>query len=150
VWRVWNLQSKNNFKVDFSSAAILHWSISSVIDRNRNRPFNLIQNKIGYRSCLATGVVNCGYNIKVYFKIETHEIQLRIRKNTRRTVCTIRSAVNHHGHRGPGFFNKKLTLDYYFCLNAGPVFLFQIFIKAPLPLPRDVQLFQAHFCVHTS
>ena len=25
--------------------------ISSVIDRNRNRPFNLIQNKVGYLSC---------------------------------------------------------------------------------------------------
>jgi hypothetical protein len=31
-------------------------SISSVIDRNRNRSFNLIQNKVGYRSCFATGV----------------------------------------------------------------------------------------------
>ena len=56
VWRVWNLQSKNNFKVDFSSAAIFNWPFSSVIDRNRNRPFNLIQNKVGYRSCFATGV----------------------------------------------------------------------------------------------
>ena len=56
VWRVWNLQSKNNVKVDFSSAAIFYWPFSSVIDRNRNRPFNLIQNKVGYRSCLATGV----------------------------------------------------------------------------------------------
>jgi hypothetical protein len=56
VWRVWNLQSKNNFKVDFSSAAIFYWPFSSVIDRNRNRPFNLIQNKVGYRSCFATGV----------------------------------------------------------------------------------------------
>ena len=27
-----------------------------VIDRNRNRPFNLIQNKVGYRSFFATGV----------------------------------------------------------------------------------------------
>jgi hypothetical protein len=26
------------------------------IDRNRNWPFNLIQNKVGYRSCFATGV----------------------------------------------------------------------------------------------
>ena len=35
-----------------------------------------------------------------------------------------------HGHRGPRFFfNKKLILDYYFCLKSGPVFLFQIFIK---------------------
>ena len=34
------------------------------------------------------------------------------------------------------FFNKKLILDYYFCLKSGPVFLFQIFIIAPLPLPR--------------
>ena len=25
-------------------------------------------------------------------------------------------------------FNKKLILDYYFCLKSGPVFLFQIFI----------------------
>jgi hypothetical protein len=48
VWRVWNLQSKNNLKVDFSSAAIFYWPFSSVIDRNRNRPFNLIQNKVGY------------------------------------------------------------------------------------------------------
>ena len=47
---------KNNFKVDFSSAAIFYWPFSSVINRNRNRPFNLIQNIIGYRSCFATGV----------------------------------------------------------------------------------------------
>ena len=47
----------------------------------------------------------------------------------------------NHGHRGPGFFlNKKLILDYYFCLKSGPVFLFQIFIIALLPLPRDIQL----------
>ena len=40
----------------------------------------------------------------------------------------------NHGHRGPGFvFNKKLILDYYFCLKSGPVFLFQIFIIAPSP-----------------
>jgi hypothetical protein len=56
VWWVWNLQSKNNIKVDFSSAAIFYWPFSSVIDRNRNRPFNLIQNKVGYRSCFATRV----------------------------------------------------------------------------------------------
>jgi hypothetical protein len=37
------------------------------------------------------------------------------------------------------YFNKKLTLDYYFCLKSGPVFLFQIFIIAPLPLPRDIK-----------
>jgi hypothetical protein len=37
-----------------------------------------------------------------------------------------------HGHRGSGFFfNKKLILDYYFCLKSGPVILFQIFIIAP-------------------
>jgi hypothetical protein len=36
------------------------------------------------------------------------------------------------------FSNKKLILDYYFCLKSGPVFLFQIFIIAPLPLPRDI------------
>jgi hypothetical protein len=47
----------------------------------------------------------------------------------------------NHGHRGPGFFNKKLILDYYFCLKSGPVFLFQIFITAPLPLPRDIKLY---------
>jgi hypothetical protein len=56
VWRVWNLQLKNNFKVDFSSAAIFYWPFSSVIDRNRNWPFNLIQNKVGYRSCFVTKV----------------------------------------------------------------------------------------------
>ena len=31
------------------------------------------------------------------------------------------------------FFNKKLILDYYFCLMSGPVFLFQIFIVTPSP-----------------
>ena len=31
------------------------------------------------------------------------------------------------------FFIKKLILDFYFCLMSGPVFLFQIFIIAPLP-----------------
>jgi hypothetical protein len=41
---------------NFSSAAIFYWPFSFVIDRNRNRPFNLIQNKVGYRSCFATGV----------------------------------------------------------------------------------------------
>jgi hypothetical protein len=39
------------------------------------------------------------------------------------------------------FFNKKFILDYYFCLKSGPVFLFQIFIIAPLLLPRDIKLY---------
>jgi hypothetical protein len=41
------------------------------------------------------------------------------------------------------FFNKKLILDYYFYLMSCPVFLFQIFIIAPLPLPlpRDIKLY---------
>ena len=39
------------------------------------------------------------------------------------------------------FFNKKLILDYYFCLMSGPVVLFQIFIIAPFPLPRDIKLY---------
>ena len=39
------------------------------------------------------------------------------------------------------FLIKKLILDYYFCLKSGPVFLFQIFIIAPLPFPRDIQLY---------
>ena len=39
------------------------------------------------------------------------------------------------------FFNKKVILDLYFCLKSGPVFLFHIFIIAPLPLPRDIQLY---------
>ena len=39
------------------------------------------------------------------------------------------------------FFNKKLILDYYFCLKSGPVFLFQIFIIAPLPFLRDIKLY---------
>ena len=39
------------------------------------------------------------------------------------------------------FFNKKLILDYYFRLKSGPVFLFQIFIIALLPLPRDIKLY---------
>jgi hypothetical protein len=56
VWRIWNLQSKSNFKIDFSWAEIFYWPFSSVIDRNRNRPFNLIQSKVSYRSCFATGV----------------------------------------------------------------------------------------------
>jgi hypothetical protein len=34
--------------------------------------------------------VNCGDNIRV-----THEIPLRVKLKTRRTQCTIRSAVNH-------------------------------------------------------
>ena len=40
----------------------------------------------------------------------------------------------NHGHRVLDFFNQKLILDYYFCLKFGPVFLFQMFIIAPLPL----------------
>ena len=36
----------------------------------------------------------------------------------------------NYGHRGPGFFNKKLILDYYFCLKSGPVFLVHIFIQS--------------------
>ena len=35
------------------------------------------------------------------------------------------------GHRVPGFFNKKIILDYYFCLKFGPVFLFQMFMITP-------------------
>ena len=36
-------------------------------------------------------------------------------------------------------FIEKLILDYYFSLKFGPVFLFQIFIIFPLPLPRDIK-----------
>jgi hypothetical protein len=39
------------------------------------------------------------------------------------------------------FFNKKLILDYYFFSKSGPVILFQIFIIAPLLLPRDIKLY---------
>ena len=39
------------------------------------------------------------------------------------------------------FFNIKLILDYYFCLKSGPVFLFQIFMIAPLPFPSDIKLY---------
>jgi hypothetical protein len=34
-----------------------------------------------------------------------------------------------------------VNISYYFCLKSGPVFLFQIFIIAPLPLPRDIRLY---------
>ena len=42
------------------------------------------------------------------------------------------------------FFNKKLILDYNFCLKSGPVFLLQIVIippppPPPPPLPRDIK-----------
>jgi hypothetical protein len=53
-------------------------------------------------------------------------------------IINFKKKKNVHGHRSPGFFNKKLILDYYFCLMSGPVFLFQIFIITPLPLPRDI------------
>jgi hypothetical protein len=76
VWRVWNLQSKNYFEVDFSSAAIFYWPFLSVIDRNRNWPFNLIQNKVGYRSCFATGVKleQFLWNIYVFMYIKHHTL----------------------------------------------------------------------------
>ena len=56
-------------------------------------------------------------------------------------VWTQKSAVQKIMDSGVlDFFNKKLILDYYFCFKSSPVFLFQIFIIAPLPLPRDVKL----------
>ena len=36
-------------------------------------------------------------------------------------------------------FMYKLILDYYFCVKSGPMFLFQIFIIAPLP--RNIKLY---------
>ena len=39
------------------------------------------------------------------------------------------------------FLIKKLILDFYFCLKSDLVFLFQIFIIVPLPLPRDIKLY---------
>ena len=56
-------------------------------------------------------------------------------------IISFKKKLKIRGHRGPVFFNKKLILDYYFCLKSGPVFLFQIFIIAPLPLTRDIQLY---------
>jgi hypothetical protein len=44
----------------------------------------------------------------------------------------------------PDFFNKKLILDYYFCLKSGPVFLFQMFIIVNPHLP-----FGQHISVST-
>ena len=40
------------------------------------------------------------------------------------------------------FFNKKLILDYYFCLKSGPfVFISNFHHSPPLPLPRDIKLY---------
>jgi hypothetical protein len=39
------------------------------------------------------------------------------------------------------FFYKKTNPGLLFCLKSGPVFLFQISIIAPLPLPRDIKLY---------
>ena len=56
------------------------------------------------------------------------------------------------------FFNKKLILDYYFCLKSGPVFLFQIFIIVLILLIRAtsgseirfaVDLISKPDCIHT-
>ena len=38
------------------------------------------------------------------------------------------------------FFNKKLILDYYFCLKSGPVFLFQIFKFSNFPPPKGYKI----------
>ena len=63
VWRVWNLQSKNNCKVDFSSPAIFYWPFSSVIDRNRNRP--LISSKI---KLVIVVVLQREYNLNNFYE----------------------------------------------------------------------------------
>jgi hypothetical protein len=56
-------------------------------------------------------------------------------------VLTVKEKKKFMDTRVLDFFNKKLILDCYFCLKSGPVFLFQIFIIAPLPLPRDIKLY---------
>ena len=45
------------------------------------------------------------------------------------------------------FFNKKLILDYYFCLKFGPVFLFKIFIIAPV-IQSGRSLFLSKIQIH--
>jgi hypothetical protein len=50
-------------------------------------------------------------------------------------LLTLKKKKNR-GHRGPGFFNKNLILDYYFCLKSGPVFLFQ----NPTPPPKGYKI----------
>jgi hypothetical protein len=81
--------------------------------------FLLLVNKCGHRNVLSKR--------QVWMSI-FHIINFKKKKN--------------HGHRVLDFFLiKKLILDYYFCLKSSPVFLFQIFIIAPLPLPRDIKLY---------
>jgi hypothetical protein len=60
-------------------------------------------------------------------------------KSTTNVILTLKKKIMNTGVLD--FFNKKLILDYYFCLKSGPVFLFQMFIVAPLPLPRDIKLY---------
>ena len=78
-----------------------------------------LKNKCGHRNALS--------KMQVWMSI-FHIINFRKRKKIMDTGVL-------------DFFNKKLILDFYFCLMSGPVFLFQIFIIDFLPLPRDIKLY---------
>ena len=80
----------------------------------------------------------CAYQIKYlwFFVIET-SVDTEMYCPKGKCGCQyfiLLTLKKNHGHRGLGF---------YFCLKSGPVFLFQIFIIAPppLPLPRDIKLY---------
>ena len=83
-----------------------------------------------YITCFCLYEYKCGH-INVLSKMQVwmsifHIINLKKKKKI-------------HGHRDPGFFfNKKLILDYYFCLKVRSCVFISNF---HLLLPRDIKLY---------
>jgi hypothetical protein len=100
----------------------------------------LVKNKISFFIKWLWGSTKNKLRVKVVHwgnKVEKHCVKRCLDK--RQVWISIFHIINFKKKIIMDFFNKKLILDYYFCLKSGPVFLFQIFIIAPLPLPGDIK-----------
>jgi hypothetical protein len=92
-----------NLSAPASSTGIMQKITRPLDAKTRHNLYRLTCTSVDTDMCCPKGKCGCQYFILLTLK----------KKN--------------RGHRGPGFFNKKLILDNYFFFKSGPVFLFQIF-----------------------
>jgi hypothetical protein len=95
-----------------------YWRISLILMLKKIHFVSASLQQLSHQIKQQTKLRHCRYNFKC---------QLKNRRPISSQNCNNTQACL--GYTGSWiFFNKKLILDYYFCLKSGPVFLFQIFI----------------------
>ena len=117
----------NNIYISYFHCLLRNWNLSLSIEYILLT--TLISDLLYHRIQLSYRICVMAFSIYRYINFIFSFVNTFVYKCGHRNVLSKRQVWMSIFH------NKKLILDYYFCLKSGPVFLFQIFIIAPPPPP---------------